>query len=123
MPEIDRTVTCQTIETMFANKLVAPLDRFTKHKNVASRDIYDIHYFFLMGYKYNQLVILERTELSIKDFLSKLIKFIEEKIDDTRINEDLNALLSPVQFQQIRKILKTETLNLLRGELAKITSN
>ena len=44
--EIDRLMNSQTIETMFANKLVAIIDRVELHQSIAGRDIYDIHYFF-----------------------------------------------------------------------------
>jgi predicted nucleotidyltransferase component of viral defense system len=64
LPEIDRVMNCQTIETMFANKLVAPIDRYRLHKTVAGRDIYDIHHFFMAGYAYNALVIDRRTKRS-----------------------------------------------------------
>ncbi|MFH1960888.1 MAG: nucleotidyl transferase AbiEii/AbiGii toxin family protein, partial [Patescibacteria group bacterium] len=36
LPEIDRLVNCQTIETMFANKLVAITDRYDLHKTIGS---------------------------------------------------------------------------------------
>ena len=49
-PEIDRLINSQTIETMFANKLVAVTDRYAQHKTIAGRDIYDIHHFFVQGY-------------------------------------------------------------------------
>ena len=49
-PEIDRLINSQTIETMFANKLVAVTDRYAQHKTIAGRDIYDIHHFFIQGY-------------------------------------------------------------------------
>lgn len=50
MKEIDRIIMCQTVETMFANKLVALIDRHEKNGSVAGRDIYDIHYFFTQGF-------------------------------------------------------------------------
>ncbi|MCD6398135.1 MAG: nucleotidyl transferase AbiEii/AbiGii toxin family protein [Spirochaetaceae bacterium] len=46
--EIDRILTCQTTGSMFANKLVAPIDRYEKSGGIAGRDIYDINHFFLM---------------------------------------------------------------------------
>ena len=48
--EIDRLMNSQTIETMFANKLVAVMDRYKLHQTIAGRDIYDIHNFFIHGY-------------------------------------------------------------------------
>jgi predicted nucleotidyltransferase component of viral defense system len=115
-PEIDRLMNAQTIESMFANKLVAPLDRYDQHQTVAGRDIYDIHHFFLKGYSYAPQVIKDRTMLELKDFFKSLITHIKNNISETIINEDLNLLLPKSQFQQIRKILLPETLHLLSLE-------
>lgn len=115
LPEIDRTVNCQTLETMFANKLAAPLDRYNKHKEIAGRDIYDIHYFFSRNYDYKPEIIEERTGLKEGEYIKKLIKFIEEKITDKIITEDLNALLPFDRFNEVRKTLKPETLLFLRN--------
>ena len=108
--DIDRVINCQDIKTMFANKLVAILDRYEKHNLIAGRDVYDIHHFFMNGYEYNSEVIKERTGLSVKDFFISLDKFISEKITDTIINQDLNVLLPYDKFSKIRKVLKSEVL-------------
>jgi hypothetical protein len=116
LPEIDRFMTCQTVETMFANKLVAVIDRFGLHKTVAGRDIYDIHHFFVSGFSYHAPIIQERTGLASRDYLKKLSDFIKKHVTQTIINEDLNTLLPSKQFQQIRKVLIPETLALLERE-------
>ena len=116
LSEIDRTMSCQTQETMFANKLVAPLDRFERNGSIAGRDIYDIHHFYIKGYSYSPTIINERTGLSRSNFLQKLIDFIQEHITQTVIDEDLNALLSKSQFNSVRKVLKIETLKLLETD-------
>jgi predicted nucleotidyltransferase component of viral defense system len=116
LPEIDRLVKCQTLETMFANKLVAVTDRYALHRSIAGRDIYDIHYFFTHGYTYHAAVIQERTGKKPQDYFEELISFIRERVTQTIINEDLNTLLPPVRFQQIRKILLPETLSFLARE-------
>jgi len=118
-PEIDRMMNSQTIETMFANKLVAVTDRYNVHQTIAGRDIYDIHYFLVHGYTYHGPVIQERTGLSPQDYLGRLIDFIKEHVTQTIINEDLNTLLPNKRFQQIRKILIPETLSLLAREQAR----
>jgi len=115
-PEIDRLMNSQTIETMFANKLVAVTDRYELHQTIAGRDIYDVHYFFVHGYSYHAPVIQERTGLETKDYFRKLIDFVKEHVNQTIINEDLNTLLPNNQFQQIRKVLLPETLSLLTRE-------
>lgn len=119
-PEIDRLINSQTIETMFANKLVAVTDRWTQHQTIAGRDIYDIHHFFIQGYSYREEVIQERTGQSPADYLARLIDFIKEHVTQTIINEDLNSLLPNHQFQRIRKILIPETLSLLGSEIKRL---
>jgi len=113
--EIDRFISCQTIETMFSNKLVGLLDRYEKNNSIAGRDLYDIHHFFIEGYYFNHKIIEERRGTSKKAFFKELIDFIENKITQTQINQDLNALLTPKQFKTIRSILKDEVLMFLRG--------
>jgi predicted nucleotidyltransferase component of viral defense system len=122
LSEIDRLMNSQTIETMFANKLVAVTDRYELHQTIAGRDIYDIHYFFMRGYKYHAAVIKERTGQDPKDYLEELINFIREHITQTVINEDLNTLLPPTRFQQIRKILLPETLSFLASEQTRLAN-
>ena len=120
-PEIDRLINSQTIETMFANKLVAVTDRYAQHKTIAGRDIYDIHHFFVQGYSYNGAVIRERTGLE-QEYFGELMAFIKEHVTQTIINEDLNSLLPERQFQQMRKILIPETLSLLEREIRRSAS-
>jgi hypothetical protein len=114
--EIDRLINSQTIETMFANKLVAVIDRYAQHKTIAGRDIYDIHHFFVQGYGYSGAVIRERTGASPQEYFGRLIGFIKEHFTQTVINEDLNSLLPIKQFQQVRKIIIPETLSILERE-------
>ncbi len=121
--EIDRTAICQTKETMVANKLVAPLDRFQNTYSIAGRDIYDIHWFLLHGFGYNEEVIKERQKISLEKFFIKLIDFIDKRVKQININQDLNFLLPNSEFQKIRKILKLEVLSLLKDELARVKDN
>lgn len=121
--EIDRIITCQTIETMFANKLVALIDRFERNESIAGRDLYDIHYFFLQEFKYNKRVIAERRKTTVVDFFKELISFIESHITNTIICQDLNFLLTARQFQKIRKFLKKEVLMFLKGEIERLSKN
>lgn len=122
-PEIDRILNCQTIGTMFANKLVAPLDRFRKYRSVAGRDFYDIHHFFLQGYRYEPKIIMERTKLPLAVFFQKLNNFTDKRLTQTVISEDLNTLLPQETFQKIRKTLKAEILTMLTNEMEKIIGN
>ncbi|OGZ46071.1 MAG: hypothetical protein A3J54_02490 [Candidatus Ryanbacteria bacterium RIFCSPHIGHO2_02_FULL_45_13b] len=118
--EIDRVITCQTLETMVANKLVALIDRYEHNEAIAGRDLYDIHHFFLKGYRYNEGVIHERTKKDTEHFFADLTTFVEKHITDEIITQDLNTLLSYEKFSKIRKILKRETLMFLRDEEKRI---
>jgi predicted nucleotidyltransferase component of viral defense system len=112
---IDRTLMCQDLSTMFANKLVAPIDRFKIKKIIAARDIFDIHEFFISDYPINYAVIKERTGLEFKEYIKKLIAFIDKNVTEKIIDQDLNYLLDYDKFKKIRKTLKQDTLLYLRN--------
>ncbi len=114
--EINRVMKCQTIETMFAHKLCALTDRFEKTGHIAGRDLYDIHHFFMQGYKYEPSIITDRTGLDSKDYLEKLIDFIEINVTDRIITEDLSALISADKFKVLRKVLKREMIQFIKIE-------
>lgn len=120
LAEINRTVNCQTPETIFANKLVAITNRYELHQSIASRDLYDIHHFFMTNLPYLPDVISERTSLSPKKYFQQLIKFINSKITQNLIDQDLNTLLPADKFKSIRHHLKSETLMFLQNELARL---
>lgn len=118
--EIDRIITCQTIETMFANKLVALKERYDKNNSIAGRDLYDIHHFFFQGFRYNEEVIRERTKKNVPQFFKELIDFIEKEITEVVLSQDLGVLLPYDKFRKIRRTLKQETLMFLRDELERV---
>lgn len=120
LAEIDRSLICQTIETMFANKLVIPLNRYQKYHSVAGRDFYDLHHFFLKGYAYEPKIIKERTKLSLPEFFKTLIEFTEKNVTERLVNEDLNTLLPQDKYVKIKRTLKTEVLSMLQNELARL---
>lgn len=119
LAEVDRIINCQTKETMFANKLVALLERFEKNGSIAGRDLYDIHHFFLNNYRYSSDVIQERTGKNTKDFLLDLKIFIEKEITQRIIDQDINTLLPNDKFQLLRKNIKQEVLLYINLELEK----
>ncbi len=112
--DIDRFLPCHTVSTMVAHKLVTPLDRFAQHGTIAGRDIYDIHHFLFHGLPWNEAVIRERTGNSLPDFFSTLHHFIEKRVTQTIVDQDLNTLLPPEEFKRMRTCLKQETLSLIR---------
>lgn len=113
--EIDRIIQCQTIPTMFANKLVATMERFKQRGSLAGRDIYDIHHFFMQGLSYKEEIIQERTGKSAQVFLPKLGDFISSHFNQRIIDQDLNVLLPVDQFRKLRPFMLQETLNFLRS--------
>jgi predicted nucleotidyltransferase component of viral defense system len=117
LKEIDRYVNCQTIETMFANKLVAAVDRYEKYQTIAGRDIYDIHHFFSQGLRYREKIIEERRGIKPVRYLKQLAAFIKEKVTQKVIDQDINYLLPFSKFQAIRKSIKDETLMFLTDEI------
>jgi len=119
--EINKILYCQTIETMFANKLIALVDRFKKGRGIASRDLYDIHYFFMRGYGYDKKIIEEYFDQNIADFLKELDDFIDKNINQRTIDQDLNFLLPPDKFQKTRRSLKPETLMFLGDEIKRVS--
>jgi predicted nucleotidyltransferase component of viral defense system len=119
LAEIDRLMNCQTVETMFANKLVAVMDRYKMHHSIAGRDIYDIHYFFVHGFAYHAPIIQERTGLAPKEYFGNLIDFIKKHVTQTMINEDLSTLIPYQRIQATRKILIPETIAMLSREQAR----
>jgi predicted nucleotidyltransferase component of viral defense system len=120
LKDIERIVVCQDISTMFANKLVAVIDRYQKNKSLAGRDIYDIHHFFLNAYNYNEDVIVERTNLNLLDFFNKLLLFINKHFTTTILDQDLNFLLPYNHFKKLRKTLKLETEMFIKEEIKRL---
>lgn len=111
--DLDRILKCQTIETMFANKLIAVIGRFQKNGSVAGRDLFDIHSFMLKGYEFKKEIIEELSGKSAKAYLKELKIFIKKQFNQTDIDEDLNHLVPIEQFKKIRKTLKAEVLAFL----------
>lgn len=105
---------------MFAHKLVAVTDRYAKHHSIAGRDMYDIHYFFINGFKYNKEIIYERTRLKAREYLLQLVNFIEKNVNETVINEDINMLLPYAKFSTIRNSLKAEVISMLKDEIEQL---
>lgn len=108
--EIDRIIYCQTIETMFANKLVALKARYDSNKSIAGRDLFDVWSFFLNGFGFKNEIIEERTGKTATQYLAELKDFIKNVVTQEAIDQDLNILLPPKNFQTIRKTLKQEVL-------------
>lgn len=121
LPEIDRVVKCQTLETIVANKLITLISRYERTGKLAGRDIFDVHHFLFQGYPYKEKIICEQRKTTLSTFFRQLIEIIETKVNNTLIDQDLNLLLPNTEFQAIRKILKQETITMLQSELQRIS--
>lgn len=113
--EINKFVKHQSIETMFANKMLALIGRWEEGKSIAGRDIYDVHYFFTQGFVFDKDVIIEVRQTDIDVFIKELIVFIEKEITQTIIDQDVNLLVPEREFKKVRLRLKDEVLFYFRG--------
>ena len=106
---------------MFANKLVALINRQERGGKVAGRDVFDIHAFFLRGFTYVPDIIIEqRPTTSLIDFFISLEQFVEKQVTQGVIDNDLNTLLPYEEFNRIRLHLKREVRNFLRDEIKRL---
>lgn len=119
-PELGRTLQCQTVETMFSNKLIAAVDRYQRKGSIAGRDYFDISQFFQQKIKYHNNIIESYEPSGIKLFFAKLIKLTNQEFNEQVVNEDLNMLLLPLQFQLLRKTMKQTVLHYLQREYDKL---
>lgn len=102
---------------MFANKLVAATDRYEKKGKIAGRDFYDIYKFYMQNLPVNREVIKGRMGVDYKDYVDKLIKFVETNVTEKELLLDLNPLVKKEDISFIQKDLKPELLMLLRLQL------
>lgn len=113
--EINMYCNGHTLDTMFANKLIAAKARFEKNGKIAGRDFYDIHHFFLEGIAINEKVIKEKTGLSVGEYLASLVIFIRKNLTTAILNQDLNPLLKPKAMKFVNTNLKQELLRILES--------
>lgn len=106
-----------TLDTMFANKLVAATNRFVQKKQIAGRDFYDLHQFFLQGLTVNKKVVQHYTQTSYTKYLQKLIVFIQNKLTKELLNQDLNPLLPTTELKYVIENLKPELISFIRDEI------
>ena len=99
----------QTKDTIFANKLVALMDR----KNLANRDIYDVYFFFKNGFEINEDVIFERTEKKVKEYFWDMIIFLNKLPKNYKISEWLGEVLNEKQKTFVKNKLLQELIGIL----------
>lgn len=110
-----------TLDTMFANKLVACKARYDRNGKIAGRDFYDIYKFFLEGLDINIKVVEDRMGVGYIEYLQLLIEFIEEHLTKKLINQDLNPLLKQKEIDDILPNLKSDILIFLQDEISRQT--
>ena len=84
-------IQCMTPDCIFANKLVALSERWYP------RDLYDVYFFFCKNFSINEMLITERTWLSLKDFFHKLNKDLPIHFTETNILIGLGEVLTDQQ--------------------------
>jgi predicted nucleotidyltransferase component of viral defense system len=73
----------QTKATIFANKLVALLER------MANRDIYDVYFFFQHLWEINEAVVEERTGKTLKEVLNLILNQLQSLPKEYKILDGL----------------------------------
>ena len=108
-------------EDIFAHKLVALTDRSTsnasENKFIANRDLYDIHFFFKSGWKFNKKIIEQQTDKKVQEYLQEAIKFIEKYSNETNILDRIGELVDDEKREWVKKNLKNEVLKQLAIEI------
>lgn len=103
-------------EDMFAHKLIALKDRYDSkviNKRIASRDLYDIEFFFKKNWKINDKIIELLTSKKTVEYLRDLKVFVKEKVDETKILDGLGTLIDDKQRHWARNNLKNEVIKRL----------
>ncbi len=99
-------------EDMFANKLMAMLERVGK----TSRDIFDVYFFSKKDWEINRNIVEQRAQMPFKEVLIKCIELLE-KMDNKHILDGLGELLIDSQRDWARAKLRTDTIFLLKLRL------
>jgi predicted nucleotidyltransferase component of viral defense system len=111
-----------TLDTMFANKLIACKARFDKNGKIAGRDFYDVYQFFIQGIDINKDVIEEASGQSYIEYLKSLIIFINSNLTDKLINQDLNPLMRQSDIDNILPHLRDDLIVFLSDEVDRANS-
>lgn len=99
-----------TREDMFANKLVAMVERMGR----TNRDLFDCWFFLKNNWPVNEEIVEKRTGLPFKDFLQKCINELERR-GDRNILSGMGELLEPKQKAWAKSNLKKDALFLFRA--------
>jgi predicted nucleotidyltransferase component of viral defense system len=103
------TMLVMTKEDMFANKIMAMVERIGK----TSRDIFDVYYFFKEGWDINKSLVEKRANKQYKEVLETCLKLLG-KTDNRHILDGLGEILTDKQKDWARSKLKEETIFLIK---------
>jgi predicted nucleotidyltransferase component of viral defense system len=99
---------------LFASKLSA----LTSRNEIATRDIYDIHYFAKNNWDISNEVIKERTGKATKEYLADCISFIE-KVKDNQMLQGLGELVQNEKEKDwIRIQMKADSIFMLKNYIS-----
>ena len=104
------SIFCMTIDSLFANKLVALSERNQIKDKVASRDVYDVYFFFKHHFEINSDILLERTWKIKKEYLLFLLDFIPKHFNQENILRWLWELIDEKQKYWIKNNLIQEVI-------------
>jgi len=102
---------------MMAHKLVALMDR----KHLASRDLFDLFFFFSNRWPINTRLVEERTGISYAQYLTRCLTFIES-IPERTLLTGIGELVDGKTKQWIKARLKAELHSLLSIQLDALRS-
>lgn len=105
------TIRVQDKATIFANKLVAMIERNT------NRDIYDIYFFFQNLFAINEQVIQERTWKSLKELYRNMLDFLQKLPKKYKILDWLGEVLDEKQKHFVKDKLLYELINILHMKI------
>lgn len=94
---------------MFAHKLVAAAER----KKTASRDFYDIWFFFQQGWLINEKIVELRTGRDLKTHLGFLRELVREHITGRTILHGMGELIDEKQKIWVKNRLKDELIGVI----------
>jgi lipoate synthase len=94
--------------SMFANKLYTILQRKERNDKVASRDIYDVRFFFKNHREINKELLKERSSKNILEYLKFIKEFIQKNFNKNNLLLGLGELVNEKQKHFIKNKLISE---------------
>ena len=105
------TIRVQDKSTIFANKLVALIERHT------NRDIYDVYFMFTNIFSINEKIIIERTWKTNKELLIQIKEKLEKLPKNYKIQDWLWEVLDEKQKAFVKNKLVSELLGIIEMKI------